>query len=381
GQGGGSVRRPVCDRCRELTEKALADLKPLIESRAARGVPCDTHGDLHLSHVYVFPDRAPPDDLVIIDCVEFAERFRFADPVADIAFLVMDLAYDDRRDLARACADAYFAVASSLESRLQPDEAGPPGAPGLPTNAGTPTKAPDDEGRALLPFYVSYRAVVRAKVKGMGAQESEVAEAQRNRMRAEAQAHWLFALGTLEEPNRRPGLVLVGGLPGTGKSTLSRGLAAAANFTVIRSDEVRKELAGVPVTARAEGFYTPEWTERTYAECLRRAEDVLRVGGRVIVDASFSDESHRTTFLDAARRLGVPGLLLVCQADAAIVRERLRKRRCDVSDADAGVYEEMAAQWDALSPETTRRAVEIDTTDAATATQAAMQSLARTGLA
>src|SRR4029079_10942 len=119
---GVAVRPATYDRVRELTEKAPAELKPLIESRADRGVPCDTHGDLHLSHVYLFPDRLPPDDLVIIDCVEFAERFRFADPVADIAFLVMALAYHGRADLARACADAYFATASlaSLEFRLQP---------------------------------------------------------------------------------------------------------------------------------------------------------------------------------------------------------------------------------------------------------------------
>ena len=232
---GVAVARPVYDRCRELTEKALADLKPLIESRAARGIPCDTHGDLHLSHVYLFPDRAPPDDLVIIDCVEFAERFRFADPVADIAFLVMDLAYSGRRDLARACADTYFAAMG------------------------------DNEGRALLDFYVAYRAIVRAKVKGIKASEPEVTEYERLEGRLTATAHWWLALGTLEEPLRRPALVLVGGLPGTGKSTLSRGLAHAANFTLIRSDEIRKELAGVPVNEKAEGIYTAWWTHQTYA--------------------------------------------------------------------------------------------------------------------
>jgi uncharacterized protein len=195
-----------------------------------------------------------------------------------------------------------------------------------------------------------------------------------------AEAHWLLALGTQEAPARRPGLVLVGGLPGTGKSTLARGLAASANFTVIRSDEVRKELAGVPVTARAEGSYTPEWTEWTYAECLRRVEDLLRDGGRVIVDASFADENHRAKFFDLARRLGVPGVLLVCRADVAVVRERLRKRRGDVSDADAGVYDEMSAQWDALSPETRRRTIDVDTTDAETATRAAIEGLRRAGL-
>ena len=173
-------------------------------------MPRDTHGDLHLDHVYLFPDRAPPADLVIIDCIEFNERFRFADPVADMAFLVMDLAFHGRRDLARAFADAYFRASG------------------------------DEEGRALLPFYTAYRAAVRGKVEGMELAEREVPEAERAAALVRARAHWLLALGELEEPGRRPCLVLVGGLPGTGKSTLARGLAEQAGFTVIRSDLVRR---------------------------------------------------------------------------------------------------------------------------------------------
>src|SRR4029079_4480734 len=93
---GRALSRPVFDKLRALTDASLEPLRPLIESRAARGVPRDTHGDLHLDHVYYFPDRTPPADLVAIDCVEFSERFRCADPVADAAFLVMDLTFRGR---------------------------------------------------------------------------------------------------------------------------------------------------------------------------------------------------------------------------------------------------------------------------------------------
>src|SRR5205807_10001841 len=100
----------------------------------------------------------------------------------------------------------------------------------------------DDEGRVLLPFYTAYRGAVRAKVEGFELAEKEIPEAERAAALTEARGHWLLALSELEEPGRRPCLVLVGGLPGTGKSTLARGLAERARFSIIRSDLVRKEV-------------------------------------------------------------------------------------------------------------------------------------------
>jgi predicted kinase len=320
----------VFDRLRALNEAALTRLQPLIESRAARGIPRDTHGDLHLDHVYYFPDRSPPDDLVAIDCIEFAERFRHADPVADAAFLAMDLAFQGRRDLADAFTARYL-------------------------------RASDDaEGAALFPFYTAYRAAVRAKVEGMELTEKEIPEAERTAARTRARAHWLLALGTLEEPDRRPCLVLVAGLPGTGKSTLARGIAERAGFTVIRSDVVRKELVGKWPDALGEGIYTAEWTERTYAECLRRAEAILADGGRVIVDANFPDEDRRRDFLEAAGRLAVQAVFLWCRASPEIAKRRVSERRGDVSDATVEVYDQAAARWQEFGPLTRRTAREVN---------------------
>src|SRR6185312_13485577 len=116
-----------------------------------------------------------------------------------------------------------------------------------------------------------------------------------------------------------------------------------AGFCVIRSDIVRKELAAAPnkepgPAAFGEGIYTAEWTERTYAECLRRAEGLMFEGKRALVDANFRDEAWRRAFLEAAIRLGVPGAFLLCEADPAVVAERLARRRGDASDADWPVY-------------------------------------------
>jgi uncharacterized protein len=166
---GKTVSQTVWQRLLDLTDKALDRLQSLIANRAARGIPRDTHGDLRLDHVYLFPERLPPNDLSIIDCIEFNERFRFADPVVDMAFLVMDMHFQNRKDLAQVFAENWFQAVH------------------------------DEEGRALLPFYTAYRAVVRAKVDGLTLEEQEVPERERHAALARARRHWLLALEELEE--------------------------------------------------------------------------------------------------------------------------------------------------------------------------------------
>jgi aminoglycoside phosphotransferase family enzyme/predicted kinase len=352
-QVGAAVSAAVFERVRGLVEDQLARLRPLIDDRARRGLTRDAHGDLHLDHVCWFPERPPPDDLVCIDCIEFNERFRFIDPVADVAFAVMDFAFHGRRDLARTFADAYFRAAG------------------------------DDEGRALLPLFTAYRAAVRGAVDGMKSAEAEVSAAERAAALDSARGHWLLALADLEEPARRPCLVLVGGLQGSGKSTLAKALAERAGFQRVRSDEVRKALAGVAADRRlGEEFYSPVWTERTYAECLRRAGERLFEGGRVLVDATFGRESQRRLFLDAATRWGVPALWLLCRAEPAVVRERLEQRRGDVSDADWSVHVQAAAAWEDAGP-ATRRVLRVIPTDgtADEAARRAVEALREAGLA
>jgi uncharacterized protein len=337
-QVGTTVSPAVFERLEALTEEALGRHRALIEDRADLGIPCDAHGDIRMDHVYLFPDNPPPDDLAVVDCIEFNVRFRAADPVADMAFLVMDLIRHGHRDLASWFRDAYLAFAG------------------------------DDQGAALVAFYVSYRAAVRAKVNGIKGGAPELSDSERTKAQVDARAQWLLALSLLEEYSRRPCLVLVGGLPGTGKSTLARALASHAGFEVIRSDQVRKELAmasGAATTGDpngyASGIYTPEWNDRTYQECLARAEAALFEGKRVLIDASFRDERQRRRFLDLAAHWSVPGTLLICQADAAVVKSRLEERRDDASDADWAIYLQATQRWEPPGPGTQQLCQTIET--------------------
>ena len=324
---GATVSPGVFERVRVLTETFLSRLHDLIESRANRGVPRDTHGDLHLDHVYLFPGETPPNDLVIIDCIEFTDRFRFADPVADVAFLAMDLSFHGRRDLARIVTDRYFQITG------------------------------DNEGRRLLPFYSAYRAVIRAKVKGMELHDPTIDDAERADAAIRARAHWLVALGELEEPAKRPALLLIAGLPGTGKSTLAKSLATKADFQVLRSDVVRKEIA----SDERGNIYTNEWTECTYTELLRRAEGLLWRGERVLIDANFRQDDWRRRFLNASRTWGVPMLFIQCHAAPDVLRERLQSRQGDVSDADWNVYQTLEASWQPISAPVARVTLAVDT--------------------
>lgn len=341
---GVTIREPVRARLARRTEEELQRSGPLIRRRADEGVPRDTHGDLHLAHVYLFPEREPPRDLMVVDCIEFNRRFRYADPVADTAFLCMDLAYHGRRDLEAVFADAYFEAAE------------------------------DPEGRRLLPFYAAYRAAVRGKVEGITALDDAVPDPEREGARRRARGHWLLALDYLESPERRPGLVLVAGLPGTGKSTLARGLSERHGFRVVSSDRTRKELAGLPPETSAdagfgEGLYGREWTDRTYRACRERARDLLLDGERVLVDATFREEERRRRFLEAADELAVRSLVLLCEAGPEVVRRRLAGREGGASDADWEVYREAAARWEDPEAAVRRRTRTVDT--AGTAEEAA----------
>jgi aminoglycoside phosphotransferase family enzyme/predicted kinase len=295
-----------------LASRYLAGRGPLFDLRIRDGRAIDGHGDLLAEDIFLLDDGPR-----VLDCIEFDERLRFGDTLADVAFLAMDLERLGRPDLAERFLAAY---------REHADDTWP---------------------ASLAHHHIAYRAQVRAKVRAIRAGQGEAA--------AGHEASELLGMARRHLDAGAVRLVLVGGLPGTGKSTLAEGLSDALGGTVIRSDMVRKELAGLrpdePAPARfGAGIYTADATEDTYREVLRRTEVALGLGEIVVLDASWGSDRWRTEARGVAARTSSELVELRCSAPPDTVARRMRRRRVagtDPSDATPEIAAEMALAEDA----------------------------------
>jgi uncharacterized protein len=325
---------------RLLTADALAEIErletaylagrgELLQARIDGGRVVDGHGDLLADDIYCLDDGPR-----ILDCLDFDDQLRWLDGLDDVACLAMDLERIGAGELARRFANWYAEFAGDV----------PPA--------------------SLLHHYVAYRAFVRAKVACIKASEGTVEAGRDARQLGELTMRHLRA-GTVS-------LVLVGGLPGTGKSTLAAAVADRLGWPVLNSDRVRKELAGLPAEASARsafgtGIYTPSWTSRTYEELLRRAGELLSLGESVILDASWSSAQARSAAVGLARERHAHVVPLRCEASAEATKRRLAGRGLGPSDADADLARELARTAD-LWPEAT--AVDTEHDDATAADRA-----------
>ena len=193
------------------------------------------------------------------------------------------------------------------------------------------------EGTSLLPLFLSCRAAVRAKTSATAAGlESDAAR--RAGLQDLAGQYLSLAEELLEPPG--PSLVAVGGLSGSGKSTLALALGPSIGpvpgALVIRSDEVRKRLHGVPpLTRLGESAYTADVSLRVYDTVADQARAALQQGLAVVVDGVFARPSNRTAIEQVAAAAGVPFVGLWLHAPGAVLRERVDNRGPDASDADA----------------------------------------------
>jgi aminoglycoside phosphotransferase family enzyme len=295
---------------------------------------CDGHGDLLASDVFC-PTGGPPQ---ILDCLEFDDGLRYGDALADVAFLAMDLERLGRLDGAEQLLTAYRSAA-------------------------------DDEWPASLAhFYIAHRAAIRAKVACLRTDPAA---------RHDLRAHLDLMRRHLQLATVR--LVLVGGPPGSGKTTLAASLAGAAGWDLLCSDVVRKRLAGLPMTVSAaaayrEGLYAPTRTAQAYQALLHLAAAQLARGHSVVLDATWASPTHRRWAQRQATRSGAVLVELEAAAPQEVAEVRLRARAAGpagASDADVEIARRIRERF---APWTTAR--RVDTTqpprEAAAATLAAL---------
>lgn len=284
------------------------------QRRADEGWVRDGHGDLRAEHVLV-------DGRVrVVDCVEFDFGLRQLDVADDLAFLVLDLTARGAAHLARRLVQSYR---------------GAGGDPG--------------EGQ-LVSFYAAYRALVRAKVALVRAAQEPAGSAAYGRESAAARD--LIAVADhFAWRARTPLIIVVCGLPASGKSHLAGALARTAGLPHLSSDVTRKQLVGIGTGARAPAArYSADWNARTYAELAQRADEALGTQGGAIVDATFRHAADRRAF-NAALNTPAPVLFLECRAPREVLAKRAAQRDRDprrVSDADQAVVLRELASWEPL---------------------------------
>ncbi len=292
-----------------LTLRFLAGRKPLFDGRIAAGRVLDGHGDLMADDVFCLPDGPRA-----LDCLEFDDRLRYVDGLDDACFLAMDL----ERLGARRAARGFLADYAEFTA--------------------------DPAPAALRHHYIAYRAFVRAKVACLRHRQGDQAAAADAAGYADL-THRHLVRGAVR-------LALVGGLPGTGKSTLAAGLADRFGAVLLSSDRLRKEAAGLDPTAPAgagyrQELYRPETTSRVYAELRARAATLLAQGESVVLDASWTSAEERAHAVELADRAAAELVRIRCDAPAAVAAARIQHRGVTASDADADIAAAMARDAEA----------------------------------
>jgi len=320
------VGRPLTARrhdvIRSLATRYADGREALFSSRIAQGHIRDAHGDVLADDIFCLEDGPR-----ILDCLEFDDSLRHIDVIEDCASLATDLERLGRPDLADRFLEDYKEF----------------------TNDRPPA--------SLVHYYRAYRALVRAKVACLREEQGDLDSRQ--------QAQHLFALCENHLTRATVNLVIVGGLPGTGKTTIADALGEERGWAVLSTDRIRKELTGAPLAATEQtygtGIYAPKFTKATYEELSHRAERLLTTGVSVVLDASWSDPRWRKRARDLAASTSSDLTEIRCTAPVQVAVARIATRSADprnLSDATEEIARRMAiafAPW----PEATT----IDTTD------------------
>jgi aminoglycoside phosphotransferase family enzyme/predicted kinase len=296
----------TAERLNRAAQASFERLRPLLLDRGSRGLVRRGHGDLHLANIAMIDGRPLP-----FDAIEFDPMIAAGDVLYDLAFLLMDLAERGLKRPANVVLNRYVSDSGCNE---------------------------DLDGLAALPFFMSLRAAIRAKV--VAAQMRNAEGPRRNELGDSAKVYFELAQKLLMPA--APVLVAIGGLSGTGKSTIARALAPclepSPGAVIARSDVERKRLFGVEETERlSEEAYSADVSTKVYASVYDKSGRALAARYSAVADAVFGRADERGAIANVAAQNGARfcGIFLVAGLDRRL--ERVGRRVGDASDADAAV--------------------------------------------
>jgi len=329
----GSVDGVLMERLRRWTGAELARLDGTLWERFDRGRYRECHGDLHLGNIVRLAGG-----IATFDCLEFDAALRNTDVMADVAFVVMDLASRNRTDLASHFLNRYLEVTG------------------------------DYEGMKVFNLYFTYRCLVRAKVAVIRGSERGNAQ---DRLTDIDEANRYCRLAGRQVASRRPLCVAMHGFSGSGKTWVSSRLMDGLPAIRVRSDIERKRLFGLDAAAVSgsglgSGLYSSEATASVYARLGELASMLLESGHSVIVDAAFLDRSKRGALRQAVQRSGASCCYVDVRAPEALLRRRLAERAAaghDASEADEGVLNHQLAHAEAFATEEKPAVITINSED------------------
>jgi aminoglycoside phosphotransferase family enzyme/adenylate kinase family enzyme len=296
----------------DWTRQTFQSLEPVLQARKDGGFIRECHGDLHLRNIALV-DGVP----VAFDCIEFNDRLRWIDIISEVAFMVMDLEHRGQPSLASRFLNAWL------------------------------ERSGDYAGLSLLRYYLVYRAMVRAKVDCLRAHQPDVDTMARATILQDYHAYLELA-GRYTQAHP-PALLLMHGLSGSGKTTISQFLLERLPAIRMRSDIERKRLHGLAGDARSgagidQDIYNRAADERTYRQLVMLAGTVLDTGHSVIVDATFLQQAQLTPFIELARARAVRCFIIDCHAPESELRQRITARQRDRQDASEAGIEVLANQ-------------------------------------
>ena len=316
---GRTIEPNIYETIQKLSTDFLTHNHELFNERVRAGFIRDCHGDLHVEHVIVL------NGIMLFDCIEFNERFRYCDTASDIGFLLMDLDFQ-----------GYPAYTDRVIRRY--------------------TATSGDAGIPLIVrFYQYYRAFVRGKVIGFTLDEPEVSDAEKETAIQTARDYFALALTYLKS-RPEPTLIITCGVSGSGKGYVASRLGERIGTEPIRSDVIRKKMYGVEKTEHrldnyGEGIYRSSATERTYNALLDQARSHLTKGKSVILDASFSSRDHRMRAVDLAQKYGARFRIIECVSPEDVLQRRVEyrlKEGTDPSDMRVDILERQLEDFEPI---------------------------------